>query len=81
VQRELDLRKSKTTNVCAVYYKSLQSLPIPFPKRKADQQAITGFLQRVERAATAMESQLEEQELDYPDLRESILREAFAGNL
>ncbi|MBE0542233.1 MAG: restriction endonuclease subunit S [Verrucomicrobia bacterium] len=81
VQSELDLRKSKTTNVCAVYYKSLQTLPIPFPKHRADQEVITAFLQRVETAATAMEAQFEDQEADYPALRESILREAFAGNL
>lgn len=81
VQRELDLRKSKTTNVCAVYYKSLQTLPIPLPKCEADQEAITAFLQRVESVAITMVSQLEGQEADYPALRESILREAFAGNL
>jgi type I restriction enzyme S subunit len=81
VQKELNLRKSKTTNVCAVYYKSLQTLPIPFPKRADDQKEITTFLKRVESTAIAMESQLDEQESDYPALRESILREAFAGNL
>jgi len=81
VQRELDLRKSKTTNVCAVYYKSLQTLPIPLPKRRADQEDLTALVQRVETAAITMESQLREQGSDYPALRESILREAFAGNL
>ena len=78
---ELDMRKSKTTNVCAVYYKSLQTLPIPFPQNRAEQEAITAFLQQIETTAIAMEEQFAQQESDYPALRESILREAFAGNL
>jgi type I restriction enzyme S subunit len=31
VQHELSLRKSGTTNVFAIYYKDLRSLPLPFP--------------------------------------------------
>jgi type I restriction enzyme S subunit len=31
VQHELDLRKSGTTNVFAIYYKDLRSLPLPLP--------------------------------------------------
>lgn len=34
VQRELNSRKSGTTNVFAVYYKDLRSLPLPLPPLK-----------------------------------------------
>lgn len=76
VQSELELRKSGTTNVFAVYYKDLKSLPIPLPPLPLQQTFATRIaaieaLKATHRAALA--------QLDA--LFASLQQRAFAGEL
>ena len=76
VQRELSLRKSGTTNVFAIYYKDLRSLPLPVPpvilqREFARRIAAVEKLKAVQRASLA--------EMDA--LFASLQHRAFRGEL
>jgi type I restriction enzyme S subunit len=76
VQHELNLRKSGTTNVFAIYYKDLRSLPLPLPsialqREFAQRVAAVEALKTAQRAALA--------ELDA--LFSSLQHRAFRGDL
>lgn len=76
VQNELELRKSGTTNVFAVYYKDLRTLPIPLPPLPLQQTfatriaSIEALKATHRRALTALDA-----------LFASLQQRAFAGQL
>lgn len=76
VQNELELRKSGTTNVFAVYYKDLRTLPIPLPPLPLQQTfatriaAIEALKATQRRALAALDA-----------LFASLQQRAFAGQL
>lgn len=76
VQSELELRKSGTTNVFAVYYKDLKSLPIPLPPI-ALQQTFATRIQAIEALKATHRTALAQ--LDA--LFASLQQRAFAGEL
>jgi type I restriction enzyme S subunit len=76
VQHELNLRKSGTTNVFAIYYKDLRSLPLPLPPI-ALQRHFARRVTAVEALRTAHRSSLAE--LDA--LFASLQHRAFRGEL
>jgi type I restriction enzyme S subunit len=81
VQKELDMRKNKTTSVCAVYYKSLRTLKIPFPKKLAEQNSIVDRLEQIEKRVQEIGESSANASGDFPALRDAILRQAFDGDL
>jgi type I restriction enzyme S subunit len=76
VQHELNLRKSGTTNVFAIYYKDLRSLPLPLPPISL-QREFARRVAAVEKLKTAQRAALAE--LDA--LFASLQHRAFRGEL
>ena len=76
VQHELNLRKSGTTNVFAIYYKDLRSLPLPLPPIALQREFARGVT-AVEALKTAQRASLAE--LDA--LFASLQHRAFRGEL
>jgi type I restriction enzyme S subunit len=74
--RELDRRKSGTTNVFAVYYKDLKSLPIPFPPIDM-QKKFSSVSAQITRCRESMKIQLSELHAMFASLQQR----AFAGEL
>ena len=76
VQHELNLRKSGTTNVFAIYYKDLKTLPLPLPPISLQRQ----FAQRVAAVEKLKATQrVSLAELD--TLFASLQHRAFSGSL
>jgi type I restriction enzyme S subunit len=76
IQRELEKRKSGTTNVFAIYYKDLRSVPIiilPLP----EQQKFAVLVEKVE--SLRAKQRQSEQELEH--LFHSLMQRAFRGEL
>ena len=74
VQRELGLRKSGTTNVFAIYYKELRTIPIPTPPLDLQRQFVK-TVEAIHRAKAAHQSALAE--LDA--LSSALQSTAFTG--
>ncbi len=76
VKRELSLRKSGTTNVFAIYYKDLRSLPLPLPPLPL-QQAFARRITAIEALKTTHRAALTELDALFASLQHS----AFRGEL
>ena len=76
VQQELNLRKSGTTNVFAIYYKDLRSLPLPLPPIDL-QREFARRVAAVEKLKAAQKASL----TDLDALFSSLQQRAFSGEL
>jgi type I restriction enzyme S subunit len=76
VQQELNLRKSGTTSVFAIYYKDLRSLPLPLPSIDL-QREFARRVSAVEKLKSAQRSSL----ADLDTLFSSLQQRAFSGEL
>lgn len=76
IQQELEKRKSGTTNVFAIYYKDLRSLPIILPPL-SEQQEFAALVEKVE--SLRAKQRQSEQELEH--LFHSLMQRAFRGEL
>lgn len=76
IQNELELRKSGTTNVFAVYYKDLRTLPIPLPPLPL-QQTFAARIQAIE----ALKATHRQALAALDALFASLQQRAFAGQL
>lgn len=76
VRRELNLRKSGTTSVFAIYYKDLRTLPLPLPP-KALQEEFADKVNAVEKTRLVYERSLE----SVDELFSSLQQRAFQGEL
>lgn len=76
IQQELESRKSGTTNVFAIYYKDLSTVPIPLPPLSL-QQTFAGQIEELERIKARGRAQLGELDALFASLQER----AFDGRL
>jgi type I restriction enzyme S subunit len=76
VQQELNLRKSGTTNVFAIYYKDLRSLPLPLPPIDLQRE----FARQVA-AVEKLKAKQKESLADLDTLFSSLQQRAFSGQL
>lgn len=76
VKRELEQRKSGTTNVFAVYWKSLKSLPVVVPDAEL-QLNFAKVVGKIEAQKALMRKQL----IEFDDLFASLQQRAFNGEL
>nr|WP_280635678.1 restriction endonuclease subunit S [Erythrobacter sp. A6_0] len=79
-QRQLEEMKSGTTNVVAIYHKSLKGMKLPIPIVDI-QNATVRTLSALEEKVLLLKDYYENTLTDLEDLRRSILTKAFAGEL
>ena len=77
---QLDSMVSGTTNVAAIYYKSLRHLKIPVPPLPT-QQAIVEKLDALLEETKRLEAIYERKQAALSELKQSLLQKAFAGEL
>jgi type I restriction enzyme S subunit len=77
---QLDAMVSGTTNVAAIYYRSLRHLKIPVPPLST-QQAIVEKLDALSEETKALEAIYERKQSALAELKQSLLQKAFAGEL
>jgi type I restriction enzyme S subunit len=77
---QLDSMVSGTTNVAAIYYKSLRHLKIPVPPLPT-QQAIVEKLDALSEETKALEAIYKRKQSALAELKQSLLQKAFAGAL
>lgn len=77
---QLEVMKSGTTNVVAIYHKSLKKLTLPMPCLETQRTLVDRF-EELDAAIQRLISSYSEQAEDADDLRQSLLQKAFAGEL
>lgn len=77
---QLEAMKSGTTNVVAIYHKSLKKLKMPMPSLETQKTLVDRF-EELDTAIQRLISNYSEQAEDTDDLRQSLLQKAFAGEL
>ena len=80
VKLQLNKFKNSTTNVCAIYYKNLQTLEIPFPPLPEQQRIVKkldALFARIDEAIQLVEANLDL----IPSLKMALLEKAFKGQL
>jgi len=80
VTAELEAMKSGTTNVAAIYYKDLRSLKIPLPPVR-EQQRIANELGALAAETRRLEGLYERKAAALDELKQSLLHQAFSGQL
>ena len=80
LQEKLNLMKSGTTNVSAIYYKNLQYLPLLIPPL-AEQRAIVGRLEALSAETGRLEEIYQSKLEGLEELKKSVLSKAFGGEL
>ncbi|MBV6634543.1 MAG: restriction endonuclease subunit S [Mameliella sp.] len=77
---QLEAMKSGTTNVVAIYHKSLKKLTLPMPSLEIQRTLVDRF-EELDAAIQRLISSYSEQAEDTDELRQSLLNKAFAGEL
>lgn len=80
VREQLELMKSGTTSVVAIYHKSLKRLRLPVPSIR-DQEALISRIVQVDKVVDVIAENYEKQIADAVVLRQSLLQQAFSGKL
>ncbi|MCG2786441.1 MAG: restriction endonuclease subunit S [Anaerolineae bacterium] len=80
LQEKLNLMKSGTTNVSAIYYKNLQYLPLLIPPL-AEQCTIVGRLEALSAETGRLEAVYRQKVAGLDELKKSVLAKAFEGSL
>jgi type I restriction enzyme, S subunit len=79
IQNQLESFKSKTTNVCAIYYKKLKSLKIPLPplpEQKRIVAKLDKLFVRIDKSIALLEENIQHTQ----NLMASVLEEVFGNN-
>lgn len=80
ISKELGHLKSGTTNVSAIYYKDLKNLILPIPFI-SEQKSIVAKLDALSDETKKLEAIYKQKLTDLEELKESVLKKAFSGQL
>lgn len=80
VKLNLEKMKSGTTNVAAIYYKDLKELKIKLPKLDVQNEFYEKFI-GISSYSSSLKKNYENKFIAYNKLKQSILKQAFAGEL
>lgn len=80
IKEQLESMKQGTTNVAAIYYKSLKKLKLRHPST-SNQQLIVSKLDSLKAKTTLLEKGYQEKLNSLEELKKSLLQKAFSGEL